>query len=264
MWIMTQAPTAGARTGTQAIERAVLVLREVAMRGSVGWDLQELAARCELNRPTVHRILRCLVEERLVEQRASDKRYLLGPLTFELGLSVPVRPAFLESVRQAVQRLARKLPKMTAISALRSGDDCICVARAGPSAGEAAALRIGQRIGLLSRASGVAIVAALPVQEARALQARSRRRLAHLGAEHLSRAEQQVKVGRQRGYVLLTDGALWRGVHVLSMAFGPQGAPVGSVSIVGWESTWPADAVPALLPLLRETADALTAEFNPP
>ncbi|MFT3718725.1 IclR family transcriptional regulator [Pseudorhodoferax sp.] len=257
---MTPASTsaAGVRTGTQSIERAVRILREVAMRGSAGWDLQELAARCALNRPTVHRILRCLVEERLVEQRASDKRYLLGPLNFELGFCVDSRTRLVEEIGTAVQCLARRLPKMAVLSVLRSGDDCICVARAGRAASEAAALRVGRRVALLSRSSGVAIAAALPPREARALCARSRQRLTHLSAEHLARAEELIDTGRQRGYVL-ASGALWHGVHSLSVVFGPVAEPLGSVTIAGWGEAWPAGTVRALLAELQPVAQAITA-----
>lgn len=249
---------ADARRGTQSIERAVRILREVAMRGGAGWELQELAARCEINRPTVHRILRCLVEERLVEQRISDKRYLLGPLNFELGFCVDSRTQLVEEIRTAVQRLARRLPKMAILSVLRSGDDCICVARAGRAASEAAALRVGRRVALLSRGSGVAIASALPPREARALCARSRQRLTHLSAEHLTCAEELIRTGRQRGYVL-TSGALWHGVHSLSVILGSVQAPLGSITITGGDDVWSGDAVHSLLAQLRETAQALTA-----
>jgi len=255
-------PPAAARTGTQSIERAVRILREVAMRGPAGWELQELAVRCELNRPTVHRILRCLVDEGLVEQRAADKRYLLGPLNFELGLCVDSRTRLVDEIRTAVQRLARGLPGMAVLSVLRSGDDCVCVARAGRAASEAAALRVGRRVALLSRGSGVAVAAALAPNEARALCERSRRRLAHLGAEQLERAEALIRSGRRQGYVL-TTGALWHGVHSLSVVFGPAQAPLGSVTITGGGDAWTADTVHSLLPLLQETTRALTAEFTP-
>ena len=264
MRTMTSAPKSSVeRTGTQSIERAVHILREVAMRGSAGWELQELAARCELNRPTVHRILRCLVEEGLVEQRATDKRYLLGPLNFELGFCVSSRSGLVEAIRSDIQRLGRKLPKLVVLSVLRSGDDCICVARTGSVTTDASTLHVGHRVGLLSRSSGLAIVAALPSLEARALCTRSRKRLTHLSAEHLSRAEDLIRTGRQSGYVL-TTGTLWHGVYSLSAAFGPAGAPLGSISIAGWEAAWPDDPVRSLLPLLQATARALTQAFTPP
>ena len=78
---------AASRSGTQSIERAVRVLTEVTARSRFGWRPTDLAARCGLDRGTTHRILACLVRERLVQQRAVDGHYLPGPLLFELALS---------------------------------------------------------------------------------------------------------------------------------------------------------------------------------
>src|SRR5438128_1564282 len=77
-----------ARSGTQSIERAALLLRELALRGTAGWSLRDLALHCELDRATVHRMLKCMIDERLVHQRA-DRKYMLGPMVFELGASLP-------------------------------------------------------------------------------------------------------------------------------------------------------------------------------
>ena len=75
------------RSGTQSIERAILLLKELSSRGSFGWRLSDLAQRCQMDVGTTHRILACLGKERLVHRRPSDRHYLPGPMLFELGLS---------------------------------------------------------------------------------------------------------------------------------------------------------------------------------
>src|SRR5689334_14778147 len=77
----------GARSGTQAIERAMVILREIANRGHLGWQLSELAPRCGLSKTTTHRLLTCLVRERMVRQAPGGHLYLPGPMLFELGLA---------------------------------------------------------------------------------------------------------------------------------------------------------------------------------
>src|SRR3954466_3395768 len=81
------------RHGTQSIERAVHVLTEVTGRSRFGWRPTDLAARCGLDRGTTHRILACLVRERLVQQREVDGHYVPGPLLFELGLALSAHDA---------------------------------------------------------------------------------------------------------------------------------------------------------------------------
>src|SRR6185503_9971921 len=60
--------TAGTRlTGTQSIERALTLLREIAAHNRGGSRLLDLATRTALQRPTVHRMLKCLASENMVQ-----------------------------------------------------------------------------------------------------------------------------------------------------------------------------------------------------
>jgi DNA-binding IclR family transcriptional regulator len=59
--------------GTQSIERAVALLKELSARGTFGWRLSDLAAHCNLDKGTAHRILNCLQRERLVQQRGPGR-----------------------------------------------------------------------------------------------------------------------------------------------------------------------------------------------
>ena len=70
-----------------SLRRGVLLLRLLATAGSRGLPLTELAARSALPHPSAHRVLKQLVEERLVEHNPETRRYRLGPLSFELGLA---------------------------------------------------------------------------------------------------------------------------------------------------------------------------------
>src|SRR5688572_17203912 len=116
--------------GTQSIERTVAILRELAARGAFGWRLSDLASTCELDRGTTHRILACLVRERLVRQRNTDRRYVPGPLLFELGLSLPALSEFQSACSPALTRLAKRLGSV-ALLYLRSGSEFVCAGRYG-------------------------------------------------------------------------------------------------------------------------------------
>ena len=56
------APAAKA-AGTQTIQRASLLVRLIASRSRTGMRLAEVVQHCHLERPTAHRILKCLVDE---------------------------------------------------------------------------------------------------------------------------------------------------------------------------------------------------------
>lgn len=261
---MCGATSSSETRGTQSIERAVRLLRELAARGATGWRQGDLAQHSGLDRGTVHRILKCLVEERLVQQRDSDKRYVIGPLNYELGLSVPERTELADTVRGALRRMLRELPRLTAVSSsLRSGNDVVCIARAGSAShiSDATRTRVGQRHPLLRLASGMAIVSVLPPEEARAACADGRARLAHLGAECVARAEALVKAARRDGHVL-SASVVWQGVNSIAMPFGPAGAPLGSVVVSASAGDYSAAAMKTMLPALRLAAESLTAEIG--
>jgi len=63
-----------AARGTQSIERALRVLRELSARARPGWRLTDLAERCDLDRGTASRMLACLVRERFAIKRRGAPR----------------------------------------------------------------------------------------------------------------------------------------------------------------------------------------------
>ena len=62
--------------GTQSIERASQLLRVIASRNGTGLRLVELSRHTKLERPTVHRILKCLVKEGVIKQDAATHLFL--------------------------------------------------------------------------------------------------------------------------------------------------------------------------------------------
>ena len=64
--------------GTQAIVRASHILKEIGTAAPRGLRVVDLCDRLGIERPTVHRILSCLVAEGLVIRNEAGKQYLLG------------------------------------------------------------------------------------------------------------------------------------------------------------------------------------------
>jgi DNA-binding IclR family transcriptional regulator len=151
--MITKAPA-----GTQSVLRTVRLLKVIAERKDIGWRLTDLAAHCGLDKSTTYRLLACLTSQRMLAQRA-DKRYVPGPLLYELSLSLPSYADFRDSVRPHLQELARHL-KGTAFLYLLAGDEVICIDRVGatlppPLTG------IGTRRPILQSTFGVAMMLAM-------------------------------------------------------------------------------------------------------
>lgn len=152
------------RPGTQSLGRGIKLMRMIATRPKFGWRLSDLAVACGEDRGTVHRMLACLVEERLVEQRSADRRYLPGPLMYELGLARPAQALYQECVDSAVERFARRM-KGIALFMLRSGAEYVCTTRSGSLVLSGLMIDKGSRKPLFTSVGGVAILQTLPIQE---------------------------------------------------------------------------------------------------
>lgn len=80
----------GARTGTQAVDRALAVLEALAgAPAPVG--VSEIAHRTELSVSTAHRLVRTLLKAGFVDQDPVTDRYQLGPALVPLGRSAEAR-----------------------------------------------------------------------------------------------------------------------------------------------------------------------------
>ncbi|RYF67555.1 MAG: hypothetical protein EOO29_36700, partial [Comamonadaceae bacterium] len=72
-------------TTVQSLDRAIELLRLISAEHKSGARLSTLVAASGLAQPTVHRLLKQLVEGGLVMQDA-QRRYRLGHFAYELGL----------------------------------------------------------------------------------------------------------------------------------------------------------------------------------
>ena len=258
---LEQAEPAASRSGTQSIERAVQVLRELAARGRHGWGLWDLAARCGLSRATTHRILACLVRERLAQQRPGDRHYLPGPLIFELSLSMPAYAEFQAACRAPLARLARTFGAQ-AILYLRSGEDWVCAAFNGPSVYVGGGLEVGTRRPLVSTAGGVAILISLAAEERRGIVTRNLKSMERLGDAALRRLEKMIQRSESLGYAF-NQSETNPGVHSFGVslrAAAGAGAVFGALAVSGHAQDFPATRAEAVIAAMRAEAAGIESE----
>lgn len=151
------------RAGTQSIERTVRILKAVAERKDIGWRLTDLCLYCGLGKTTTHRIVKCLVAERLLRQRAADRRYVPGPLLFELASALPAYMDFRDAMHAELGSIARR-HHGHAFLHLRSHLETVCVDRVGSSSVHPLTV-IGTRRPLTQSTAGVAILLSLSAAE---------------------------------------------------------------------------------------------------
>lgn len=246
------------RRGTQSIERAALLLRELSARARTGWRLSDLAERCGLDRGTARRMLACLVRERMAVQRRSDRHYLPGPALYELGLAVPALEAYQDLCRPALARLSA-LTRCVAFLYLKSGTEFVCAARVGSATIKGLSVEVGTRRPLCVSAGGVAILIALPKRERRAALAENLRRLRLAGDARLASVARMMRLSERRG-IGLNIGEFVPHITALGVALRDAGgAPFAALTLSGPSELLARQRLDEAIAAMRLEASAIDA-----
>ena len=196
---------AKAASGTQAISRASTILRLIARKGLEGARLTYLTKAAGLSHPTIHRILKCLIDERFVVQDSATRRYRLGPLNFELGLATPRASQFEQSFRAVLTELARQSGD-TAYLMARSGADIVCLERAeGHFPIRAHTFDVGGRRPLGFGAAGLALLSELDDNEIERIFQINMNEILNHGRLTVEILRQAVARTRARGFAVTSD-----------------------------------------------------------
>jgi len=245
---------AGQRSGTQSIERAIGLLREISTRGQFGWQLSDLAARCQLGKSTAHRMLICLVRERLVSQRPADRHYIPGPMLFELGLALP----------ELGELQYRARSRLAVLAARTSGAafflfDFVCAARVGGAELKALTVFPGTRRPLVTSVGGVAIMLAMPVGQARAIINRNFANLRGVGYNRarLRAIRAMLERTHAEGFAINAGDTL-PGVNAFGLALrDSDGVPFAAITVEGTAQALPLDRLPEIRRLMQSAVEDL-------
>lgn len=255
-------PAADLGGGTQAIERALLVLRVLASAGRWGMRVADVVAASGLPQATVSRIVGSLLREGVVEREARTRKLYIGHLVHELALVARARFPLPEATRQPMRWLAEHTEDTIYLSE-PSGNEAVCTAHEeGPYPIKALPLHVGIRRPLGVGAGGLAILSALaPARAEEILQVNAVRYPAYGGIDvaWLRAAIQQTQ---RDGYATIsekaTPGMTAIGVPIL----GPAGEPIGAISIAAISQRMAVKRRGELARLLRAQCETVTAAMS--
>lgn len=261
----TQRPLSAAPppSGTQSIQRAAQLLREVAAGNRTGLRLVDLAERSGLEKPTVHRILQSLIAERLLVQNPQTRRYHLGQAMFELGLTAAQHFNLPDLCRPSLMRIAERTQD-TAFLILRSGSDAVCVERIdGAFPIKVYTLNVGDRRPLGPGAGSLAMLSSLPSEEIGRIIEYNGERLKPYGGLTRQRLRSQVARTREQGYAHYEGVAGVEGYSAVGVAIrGAAGDPVASLSVSAISSRLAGQRLQEVVGLLRSEAAEVEKLLN--
>ncbi|QRP44380.1 IclR family transcriptional regulator [Amycolatopsis sp. FDAARGOS 1241] len=249
------AEKSGRDGGVQSLQRAFELLEHLADTGGEA-SLSELAALSGLPMPTIHRLIRTLVDLGYVRQN-TNRRYALGARLIRLGENASMqfgawaRPLLVELVEEVGE---------TANLAVLERDEVVYVAQVPSKHSMRMFTEVGRR--LLPHGTGVgkAMLAQLPPDEVAGLLGRTGMPAytEHTFTDPAALASELVRISEQ-GYAL-DEAEQELGVRCIAVAV--PGMPVpAAVSVSGPSGRLTADAVATIAPVVQKIADRLSHQL---
>ncbi len=238
--------------GTQTIQRASLLMRLLASRSRGGLRLADVVQNSGLEHPTAHRILKGLMAEGLVVQDAASRRYLLGPLVYELGLAAAPQFSLPDICRPSLERIAEKTGDTVFLTA-RSGNDSVCIdRREGSFPIKTFTLDVGARRPLGAGAGGLALLMLLPEQAVEEIVRANAARFGSYNNLNVPLLLKALRRSRELGYAL-NDIHNTTGATTLSLPIvNRYGDPFAAISIGAISSRMTAERQTELVSILRK------------
>jgi DNA-binding IclR family transcriptional regulator len=237
------------------LDKAMLVLRTLRDAEVGGMQAGEIVAATGLHRVTLHRLLRSLDEQGLIEQDDA-RRYHLGPQVWLLGMAANRRFDLHAVAEGALERLEAATHD-TIYLLRRVGDDVLCVARRdGSYPIKSLVMEVGKSYPLGVGGGGLAVLLPMPDAERRDILTRAGARLKAYPKVTTAKIRELLADAQRNGYAFwpaLISEALVVAVPILDR----EGAPLGALSCAALKERLEPARRREVAALLQREADAI-------
>ncbi|OZI23215.1 IclR family transcriptional regulator [Bordetella genomosp. 9] len=242
-------PTAA---GPRTLRRGLQVLAALRDHGTDGLCVTDLARYTGIQRPTIYRLMAALMEAGLAQQVTGSKRYR-ARLAQEAG--APDSDPRLRQTLPALRRLAERTGDAVFL-VVRDGDESISLHREiGGYPVQILATYAGKRQPLGVGSGGMALLSALPDEEARSIVERNAAQLDEYGGMTPHEMLRLVENTRARGYAVVGNHAVRGALGVGCALLDTHGMPVLAISVTAIIDRMPAQRQ-------REIAGWIQAELS--
>ena len=248
-------------SGAQTVRRALALLRLIACGQERGVRLVDLERMSGLNRPTVHRLLKTLVQEEAVEQDPETRRYLIGQEVTLLGLARTRRFPLLTLADPYMAELADQVGDTVFLS-IRHGHDSICIGRrTGRHPIQVLSIEVGVRRPLGVGVSGVALLASLGAEESVRLVRSNAARLEVLG-ERVEDVIARVEVARREGLAHAPAGLMPGTSAVAVPIMSRKGEALGAITVTAMAERLGVERFGEVVERMRQAAGGIAGRCS--
>ena len=248
---MSDASTSQPRSGAQAVERALAVLRcvEAADQGA---GITDLAQRAELTVSTTHRLARTLADAGLLAQDPATERYHLGPALVVLGRKAERRLGYRQAL-PLLEELATKTGESINLG-IRAGGEVRVVLDVESRQPLRFNQESGSRVPMHVSAMGKCLLAAGDDIAAEIAGLGDLVQATHRTITDRDELQAELELVRVRGWAL-NDEERNPGVRAIAAPIRqPGGGVAGAIAIQGPTVRITDDRLPELAALLADTA----------
>lgn len=223
-------------------------------------SLTELSQQLGLNKSTTYRLLTNLTEMNFLELDPHG-RYTVGSELARLGSLCNKNQLLRSSTRQAMLELSH-LSGETVVLTRYQKCRLVCIDKIESGKALRITSNIGANIPLLKGATGKAVTAYLPEEEA-TLCIENQKMLGHPVPEHLDVFQQDMAMIRAQGFCV-THSELDQDVSAFAVPlFGPDNLPLGSLSICGPSSRFTSNQIKGIIPQVLNLVAQVNLQRSP-
>ncbi|MFT8244930.1 IclR family transcriptional regulator [Roseomonas sp. BN140053] len=245
--------------GTGSLRKALRLMSELASAGEDGLRLTEVVGRTGLDPSTAHRMMACMVAENFL-QKDERKRYRLGRRVFELGLAAESLFGENRRAQLPLERLAARI-EAVAILNLRSSGETVYLNRIqSPEPVDKLHGTVGTRLPIGIGAGGIALLAAMPPEEAEAILLSNEKQYRRFGRNTSAILRGRLAQARSNGFAV-TESFFRPGTSALGMVLPAcTGMPTLALGVVG--PSLGSGSMERVLAEMRSTAREIAAALD--
>lgn len=239
---------------------AIRLLREFNVQ-SPRLGVSDLSRRLNLDRATVHRMLRTLYEERLIEQDADTRLYRLGPGVLELARAFLQQQGIVGIAQPHLDALRDETGETVGLKVL-DGPETVCIATAEGRQAVRVSYYVGERMPLHCTSSGILFLAYMAPPARRSLLSGKLTRFTAKTVVDMAAVEAMTNEALRKG-IAVSDEGYMEGTRTLSApVLDSANDLIAAVTIIGPSQRLSQKQLAAMAPQIRRTADLIARDLG--
>ncbi|ABB14653.1 IclR family transcriptional regulator [Carboxydothermus hydrogenoformans] len=251
------------KSGAPAVEMAIKILTYLSRYRNKNRTLAEIARDLNINKSSCHRILKVLLDYRLVSYDKNTRQFSLGSFLIVLGSRASEFNDYLKIAKQHLKELAETTKQTCVLVEPIANNRLVYIAKEEPEAAVRITVSIGQSFPVTSASFGKCYLAFLPEKEAREIVKEvGIKQFTDKSITNVEEFFQSLEVIRKQGYAVSFEEHTPGVFGISAPVFDNSGSVRMVVSCIGLASSVNEETINFYADKVKTTAQKITAIFS--